>query len=150
MTSLHDLKPDKRARKKRKRVARGESSGLGKTSGRGTKGQKSRSGHKSRSFFEGGQIPLQRRLPKFGFTSLKVIKGQHAAIINVGDLNCFSANEEVTIQKLSEKRLIPKGAQKIRILAKGKLNHALTIKAHHFSKKAKEKISQVKGIAEVV
>ena len=150
MTSLHNLKPNPKARKKPKRVGRGESSGSGKTCGRGMKGQKSRSGHKSRGFFEGGQTPLTRRLPKFGFTSLQARNAKDLAIINVGMLNRFPAHSEVTLQILQEKGMIHKRAKKIRILAKGKLEHALTIKAHHFSESAKEKISQAKGVAEVV
>jgi len=132
MTSLHDLKPNPKARKKPKRVGRGESSGSGKTCGRGMKGQKSRSGHKSRSFFEGGQTPLTRRLPKFGFTSLQARNAKDLAIINVGMLNRFPAHSEVTLQILQEKGMIHKRAKKNSNFSQRKIRTCLNHKSPSF------------------
>lgn len=149
MKSLHDLHPNPKARHKRKRVGRGESSGHGKTSGRGGKGQTARSGHKRKSQFEGGQMSLVRRLPKFGFVSLNAARRDLVAI-NLDDLKAFSGKTEVSIKALVEKGLIPSSTRVLRILGKGKLEHPLTIKASYFTKGALEKINAAQGKAEVV
>jgi len=149
MMALHNLTPHPCSRHRIKRVGRGESSGLGKTSTRGTKGQNSRSGSGGKVSFEGGQMPLIRRLPKFGFRSLRRVK-RNVAIVNLGQLNDFPANSEVNLKALVEKGLISKHSKKIRVLAKGNLNHPLTIKADYFSKAALDHISKAKGAAEKV
>jgi len=149
MMKLEDLQPDPKSRRNSKRLGRGEGSGRGKTCGRGQKGQLSRRGAKVGPHFEGGQMPVQRRLPKFGFTSLnKDRKG--VAIINVIDLNHFPEGKEVTIEDLKEKGLVPKRANEIRVLAKGKLKHKVSIKANYFSKSALEKIKEAQGHAELL
>jgi len=150
MMGLNQLEPNPKGKHRIKRVGRGESSGLGKTSCRGFNGQNSRSGSKSRAIFEGGQTPLQRRLPKFGFKSLNMKVKKNTAVVNLRSLNVFPANSQVDLTVLKERGLVPKRAKKVRILAKGKLEHPLTIKAHYFSQTALDKISQAKGAAEVV
>ena len=136
-----NLAPPKGSRKKRKRVGRGEASGWGKTSGRGTKGQKSRSGGGTRPVFEGGQMPLQRRLPKRGFTN-KFRKEVDA--VNVGSLNIFSPGEEVTPEVLRFRRLA-RGNRPVKLLAKGELRHALRVTVHAASRAAKEAVEGLGG-----
>lgn len=145
---LHELKPQKGSRKKEKRVGRGESSGLGGTSGRGHKGQKARSGSARKYGFEGGQNPLQRRMPKLG--GFKNIFKEEYSGINVGSLNLFDQDTLVDPQLLREKGLARKNRTKIKILGEGELTKALTVKAHSFSKAAKEKIEKVGGKVEVI
>lgn len=144
---LHSLKPAKGANRKRKRVGRGPGSGSGVTSGRGHKGQKSRSGYSQRAGFEGGQMPLYRRLPKRGFTNIFAKKW---AVLNVADLDRLEEGSEVTPQFLLEKRLIKKLGDGLRILGNGELQKKLTVKAHHFSASAKAKIEKAGGTAEVI
>ena len=130
---IHELQPAENSRSSRKRVGRGIGSGLGKTSGRGQKGQHSRSGGGKAPYFEGGQTPLVRRLPKRGFTN--IFQLQYAEV-NVGELNCFEPGTVVTPQLLKEAGLVKKIKDGIKILGDGELNHALTVQAHKFTKSA--------------
>ena len=145
---LHDIAPTPGSRKSRKRVGRGDSSGYGKTAGRGEKGQKSRTGSTSRPFFEGGQIPLFRRLPKRGFKNAdRVIY----AIVNLGVLEeNFAAGEVVDLDSLHAKKLLGKGETLVKVLANGELTKALTVKAAKFSAAATAKIEAAGGKAEVI
>ncbi|HET7522250.1 MAG TPA: 50S ribosomal protein L15 [Bacillales bacterium] len=144
---LHELHPAKGSRKNRKRVGRGNGSGLGKTSGRGQKGQKARSGGGVRPGFEGGQMPLIKRLPKRGF---KNPTRKEYAIVNLETLNCFEEGTEVTPELLLEKRIVRKEQDGIKVLGRGELNVSLTVKAHKFSASAKEAIESAGGKAEVI
>lgn len=147
---LHDLRPAEGGGvKPKKRLGRGPGSGLGKTSGRGHKGQNARSGGGVRPGFEGGQMPLFRRLPKRGFTN--VFKKQYA-VVNVDDLNRFESGAEITPDILIASGLVKKAKAKdgVRILGTGEINVALTVKANHFSKTAAEKIEAAGGKAEVI
>jgi len=128
---------------KKKRVGRGPGSGLGKTAGRGNKGQKSRSGYSAKIGFEGGQMPLQRRLPKRGFTN--IFKKQWIEVsLNILDNN-FTANDEVTPELLHERGLIAKGRRDVVVLGTGEISKALRISAHRFTKSAREKIERAGG-----
>jgi large subunit ribosomal protein L15 len=143
--SLNNLKPAKGSTHKKKRVGRGPGSGLGKTSGRGHKGQKSRSGYSSRPGFEGGQMPLQRRLPKRGFTN--IFKKQWIEI-SLGKIESnFNAGDDVTPEILHERGLIKKAKHDLVILGNGDVSKALNISAHRFTKTAKEKIEKAGGSA---
>lgn len=144
---LHELSPAEGAKKKAFRVGRGHGSGNGKTSGRGQKGQKSRSGGHVRPGFEGGQMPIYRRLPKRGFTNIFAKK---YTSINVEELNKFDNGAEVTAETLKESGVISKINDGIVILGRGDLNKKLTVKAKRFSKSAAEKISAAGGKAEVI
>lgn len=144
---LHELKPAAGSRTRAKRVGRGMSSGFGKTSGRGHKGQKSRSGGGVRLGFEGGQMPLYRRLPKRGFTN---IFGKEIVTVNVDTLNRFEDGTEVTPALLIEKGFIKGIKDGVKILGNGNLEKPLTVKAHSFSKQAQEKIEAAGGRAEVI
>ncbi len=144
---LHNLKPSPGSKKNRKRVGRGSGSGQGTTAGRGMNGQNSRSGGGTKPGFEGGQMPLYRRLPKRGFTN---IFQKEFAIVNLESLNKFDDNEEVTVELLLENKIIRKKLDGVKILGEGELNKKLTVKAHKFSKTAKEKIEAVGGKAEVI
>ena len=145
---LHELKPTEGSRKQRKRIGRGDSSGYGKTAGRGEKGQKSRTGSTSRPFFEGGQIPLFRRLPKRGFKNAdRVIY----AIVNLVVLEeNFAAGEVVDLDSLHAKKLLGKGETLVKVLANGELTKSLTVKAAKFSAAAAAKIEAAGGKAEVI
>ncbi|RMH71014.1 MAG: 50S ribosomal protein L15 [Gemmatimonadetes bacterium] len=140
---LHDLKPAKGAVRKRKRVGRGQGSGKGRTAGRGHKGQRSRSGFKSRPWFEGGQMPLARRLPGKGFNNKK-FKTIYQ-IVNVADL--ANLEGEVNPAILKERGLIRKTTVPVKILGDGDLTNPLTITAAAFSRSAKEKIEKAGGQA---
>ena len=145
---LHELSPNHGSRQRRKRVGRGDSSGLGKTAGRGEKGQKSRTGSKVRPFFEGGQIPLFRRLPKRGFNQPDHIE---YALVNLNILeDNFAAGDVVDAESLRAKKLLGKAEKMIKILANGELTKALTVKAEKFSAVAKAKIEAAGGKVEVV
>ncbi|TYP50325.1 50S ribosomal protein L15 [Thermosediminibacter litoriperuensis] len=144
---LHDLRPAEGSRKKPKRVGRGIGSGHGKTSTRGHKGQKARSGGGVRPGFEGGQMPLYRRIPKRGFTN--IFKKEYA-IVNVKDLNVFEENTRVTPELLIEKGLIKQVKDGVKILGDGELKVKLEVAAHAFSSSAKEKIEAAGGKAEVI
>ena len=145
---LHDLRPaEGGGSKARKRLGRGYGSGLGKYGGRGRDGQNSRSGGGVRPGFEGGQMPLFRRLPKRGFTNIFAKK---YAIINIDSLNVFEAGTVVTVDEILEKRIINKTLDGIKILGNGELNKALTVKCSIVSKSAKDKIEAAGGKVEVV
>ena len=145
---LHDIAPTPGSRHRRKRVGRGDSSGLGKTAGRGEKGQKSRTGAVIRPFFEGGQIPLFRRLPKRGFKNADRII--YALVnLNVLDAN-FEAGDVVDFDALRAKKLLAKSDTIIKILANGEITKALTVKAAKFSAAAAEKIQAAGGKIEIV
>lgn len=146
--NLHELKPTPGSRHKPTRKGRGVGSGLGKTAGRGHKGQKARSGGGVRLGFEGGQMPLQRRMPKRGFTNAPFKK--EIITVNLDKLNCFENGTEVTPEILLEARVIRKIRDGVKILGEGNLEKTLTIKAHAFSKSALEKIEAAGGKAEVI
>lgn len=146
---LHGLSPAPGSRSARKRLGRGVGSGLGKTSGRGHKGQWARSGGGVRPGFEGGQTPLYRRLPKRGFTNSPFRK--EWSIVNISQLaEKFAAGTVVTPELLRETGLVKQVKAGIKILAKGDLDVALTVRAHAFSEAAREKIAAAGGSAEVV
>jgi len=131
----------------KKRVGRGNASGHGTTAGRGMNGQKSRSGSKKRSYFEGGQMPLSRRVPKRGFSNYFK---KRFVIINIEDLNRFSDNEIITPELLLEKGLIKKIMNGVKILSNGNINKKLTVRAHRFSQEAINKIKSAGGKVEVI
>ncbi len=139
---LSSLKPNKGSTKKTKRRGRGEGSGLGVTAGRGHKGYGSRGGSKKRAWFEGGQMPIQRRLPKFGFTNINKIYYQ---IINVADLQDLDMSEEITIETLYEKRIIRKKSVPVKLLGNGDLDKKVNIIVNSVSKSAKEKVEKAGG-----
>lgn len=145
---LNELKYTKGSKKDIKRLGRGSSSGTGKTSGRGENGQNSRSGGGVRVGFEGGQLPLYRRLPKRGFSNAMFKKTY--AVINVADLNMFENDTVVTAELLKEMGIIKKQLSGIKVLGNGSLERKLTVRAHVFSKTAKEKIEAQGGKAEVM
>ena len=142
---LHELRAPEGSRIAPKRKGRGIGSGLGKTAGRGHKGQKARSGGGVRPGFEGGQMPLSRRIPKRGFTN---IFAKVYAIVNVGDLEIFEPGTVITPDLLRDKGIIKKVNDGVKILGDGELTKNLTVKAHKFSKAAQEKIEAVGGKAE--
>lgn len=147
---LHDLRPAPGgAVKERKRLGRGHGSGLGKTSGRGHKGQNARSGGGVRPGFEGGQLPLFRRVPKRGFTNIFT---KIYAEVNLIELNRFEEGTEVTPELLFETGVVKASKAKdgIKILGNGELHKKLVVKAHKFSKSAQEKINALGGRAEVI
>jgi large subunit ribosomal protein L15 len=148
MPKLHDLQPNEGARKKRQRVGRGVGSGRDKTSGRGHKGQNARSGGGVRPGFEGGQMPLFRRIPKRGFSNQPFKKDY--TIVNLEKLTVFDADAVVTPEVLKEEGVIKRIGDGVKILARGELDRALTIKAHKFSGSAVEKIEAAGGKAEVI
>ncbi len=145
---IHELAKDKVKRKKRKRVGRGSGSGLGTTAGRGMNGQNSRSGGGVRPGFEGGQMPLFRRLPTRGFNNKKFARVWTE--VNVEKLNSFGAGETITPELLLEKKVIKKLNDGIKIMGNGKLDVKLTVKAQKFTKSAVEKIEAVGGKVEVI
>lgn len=144
---LHELRPAPGTRKEPKRKGRGTATGQGKTAGRGQKGQTSRSGGGVRPGFEGGQMPLQRRLPKRGFTN---VFAKEYAEVNVEDLNKFEAGTVVTPELLLEKKIIRKLMDGVKVLGNGNLEKALTVKAHKFSESAVKKIEAAGGKIEVI
>jgi large subunit ribosomal protein L15 len=144
---LSNLKPPKGANRNRKRVGRGPGSGSGKTAGRGSKGAQSRAGYKRKRGFEGGQMPLHRRLPKRGFFNLFRVE---YAVVNLDDLAArFAAGAVVTPEVLRAERLVTT-KQPIKVLARGEIAVALTVKAHKFSGKAAEKIAAAGGSTETI
>lgn len=144
---LHDLRPDEGATKKRKRVGRGHGSGHGKTAGRGTKGQNSRSGGGVSPYFEGGQLPLVRRLPfKRGFSNIFRTNYQEVNIDQLEDR--FEAGAEITPEALAAAGLVRDANEPVVILGRGELGTAFTVKAHRFSKSAREKIEAAGGTVE--
>lgn len=145
---LHELRPAEGAVRKTKRKGRGTGSGLGKTAGRGSNGQNSRSGGGVRIAFEGGQMPLVRRIPKRGFTN--IFKKQFA-VVNIEDLNKFENNTEITAEFLKEVGMIRKIEKDgLKILGNGNLEKSLTVKATKFTKSAVEKIEAAGGKVEVI
>ena len=144
---LHELNAPAGSGKNRKRRGRGTATGQGKTGGRGMNGQKSRSGGGVRLGFEGGQMPLYRRLPKRGFTN---IFGTEYTVLIVSDLARFEAGTEVTPELLAELGMVKQVKDGIKILGDGELKNSLTVKAHKFSKGAVEKIEAAGGKAEVI
>ncbi|MCP4177077.1 MAG: 50S ribosomal protein L15 [bacterium] len=144
---LHTLKNTAGAKHRRKRVGRGDGSNWGRTAGRGEKGQSSRSGSSRRLHFEGGQIPLFRRLPKRGFKSRN---HKDYTVINLAELEkAFNANDSIDAQVLIEKKLVPKIKFGLKILGSGNITKPLTIKADMFSAAAKEKIEAAGGKCEI-
>ena len=146
--SLNNLHPAEGSTHKKKRLGRGPGSGLGKTSGKGHKGQKSRSGYSRKIGFEGGQMPLQRRLPKRGFTN--IFKKQWIEI-SLGKIEeNFNAGDVVTPEILHERGLIKKAKHDLVILGTGEVSKSLTISAHRFTKTAKDKVEKAGGTATVI
>jgi len=145
---LHNIQTPVGATKTRKIVGRGPGSGLGKTSGKGHKGQNARSGGGVRPGFEGGQIPLFRRLPKRGFSN-HMFKTEYA-VINLSDLNRFNDGDVVTPELLKEMGIIKKELSGVKVLGNGTLEKKVTVKAHKFSQSAKEKIEISGGKVEVI
>ena len=143
MMRLHTLRPRPGSRHRVKRLGCGESSGHGKTSGKGHKGQKARSGGSLRLGFEGGQMPLIRRLPKRGFNNARFHKTY--AIVNLSDLNDFKAGTVVTEKMLRESQLVRGNGAGVKILGSGELKHALTVEADKISASAREKIEKAGG-----
>lgn len=144
---LHEIKPAQGATRAQKRVGRGTGSGHGKTSTRGHKGQWARSGGGVRPGFEGGQMPLTRRLPKRGFSN---IFAKEYATVNVRDLNCLEDGTVVTAQSLKEIGLINKIGDGLKVLGHGELNKKLTVKATKLTKTAQDKINAAGGSVEVI
>jgi large subunit ribosomal protein L15 len=144
---LDNLKPARGSGRERKRVGRGPGSGLGKTSGRGEKGQKSRSGFSHRDGFEGGQMPLHRRVPKRGFHNRS---RKEYTEVNLQSLEIFDVGTIVTPDVLLKRGMIKKLRDGVKILAKGELTKALTVRAHRFSAKAQERIAGLGGKAEIL
>lgn len=144
---LNELKAAEGSRRARKRVGRGTSSGFGKTSGRGTKGQLARQGGKTRLGFEGGQMPLFRRMPKRGF---KNINRKEYAVVNLSDLNKFKDGSEVDLNSLQEAGLVKKQLDGVKLLAKGELKVKLTVKVNKVSAAAKKAVEAAGGSVEVI
>jgi large subunit ribosomal protein L15 len=145
---LNNLRSPAGSTHKKKRVGRGPGSGLGKTAGRGNKGQKSRSGYSAKIGFEGGQMPLQRRLPKRGFTN--IFKKQWIEVSLASLENSFEANEEVSPEVMHERGVIAKGKRDVVVLGTGDITKALRVSAHRFTKSAREKIEAAGGAATVI
>jgi large subunit ribosomal protein L15 len=141
--SLNSLRPAKGSIHKKKRVGRGPGSGLGKTAGRGEKGQKSRSGYSRKLGFEGGQMPLHRRLPKRGFTN--IFKKQWLEVSLAALDKHFNADEEITPDILHERGIIKKAKHDVVVLGNGEISKALRVSAHRFTKSAREKIEKAGG-----
>lgn len=147
---LSELKPNKGSRKKRLRVGRGESSGHGKTCGRGGKGQKGRKGAKIRDGFEGGQMPLYRRLPKIGFFSRKKTLGVNEFVaVNLAALDRFQAGSVVDGELLAQAGLVSRN-QRVKVLAKGEITRKLTVKVNAISGAARQKIEAAGGTVELI
>jgi len=141
---LHELTPAKGSKRNRKRIGRGPGSGLGKTAGRGHNGQRSRSGYSQRIGFEGGQMPLTRRVPKRGFTNIFRVSYQVVNLERLADLE-----GEVTPEALQEMGMV-KAGKPIKILGQGNLSNAIEVKAHKFSASARAKIEAAGGTCEVI
>ncbi|MGD8320547.1 MAG: 50S ribosomal protein L15 [Gemmatimonadota bacterium] len=145
MAELHDLSPSSGSHRNRKRIGRGPGSGTGKTSGRGQKGQGSRSGGNVSPHFEGGQMPLHRRIPKRGFTNINRVEYQ---VVNVRDLDVFDG--QVGVEEMRSAGLVRTLRQPVKVLGQGELGKALTVEAHAFSKSAREKIEAAGGSVSVL
>ena len=145
---LHDLQPASGSKKNRKRVGRGPAAGQGKTAGRGTKGQNSRAGGGVRPYFEGGQLPLVRRLPHLrGFTNIWRVEFQP---VNLARLEGFAADSEVSPDTLALASIIKKATDRVAILAEGDIDRPLTVKAHRVSQAAQKKIVAAGGTVEII
>ena len=144
---LNSLSPVEGSTKNRKRIGRGVGSGHGKTSTKGHKGQKARSGGSIKAGFEGGQMPMQRRLPKRGFTPLT---RKIYSIVNIGQLECFENGVTLTLEDFVKHGLIKDTRDGVKILSKGELTKSLTVKAHKFSSAATERIIAAGGTVEVL
>lgn len=144
---LSNLQPAPGSTKNRKRIGRGPGSGTGKTSGKGHKGQKARSGGSIKPGFEGGQMPLQRRLPKRGFTPLS---RKEYSLVNLSDLEGFESGSTVGLEAFASAGLIGRLKDGVKVLADGELTKSLTVQAHKFSKSAVEKIEAAGGKVEVI
>ncbi|NLL13510.1 MAG: 50S ribosomal protein L15 [Fibrobacter sp.] len=148
MLKLNELKPAPGAVKNKKRIGRGTGSGSGSTAGKGNNGDRARSGSKTKLYFEGGQTPLTRRIPKKGFRSPFKVEYQ---IVNVSSLEDLKAEaDEITVEFLHSQGLVHELDRPVKILGNGELTKALNIKVHAFSRTAKEKIEKNKGKAEVI
>jgi large subunit ribosomal protein L15 len=146
--SLNNLRPSEGSTHKKKRVGRGPGSGLGKTAGRGNKGQKSRSGYSAKIGFEGGQMPLHRRLPKRGFTNIFT---KEWIEVSLGALDQhFNAGDEITPELLHERGIIKKAKRDVVVLGTGEITKALKIAAHRFTKSAREKIEKAGGAITII
>jgi len=145
--SLSHLHPPAGSRHRKVRVGRGMGSKLGKTSGKGNKGGQSRSGYRLRRGFEGGQMPLHRRLPKRGFTN---VFRKDFAVVNIGSLGRFAAGETITPERLRESGLVRDRNLPVKILGEGDLQVAVSVRAHAFSRSARDKIAAAGGTAELV
>jgi large subunit ribosomal protein L15 len=143
---LGHLKPADGAKKVKKRLGRGTGSGTGKTAGRGSKGQKSRSGAKHRAWFEGGQMPLQRRIPKRGFTNIFKKRYQ---VVNLNDLNSLKG-DQVNVDDLAKARLIRRKNVPVKVLGDGKIERKVEVHAHAFSKSAVKKLEAAGGKAVLI
>jgi len=144
---LNELKPPKGAKRKKKRVGRGPGSGHGKTACKGHNGQRSRSGGNLPPWFEGGQMPLQRRVPKRGFANIFKKK---FAIVNIGNLEIFEADSDITPESLLEKGLIKNSRTLVKILGNGELSKPLKVRVHKVSATARQKIESADGVIEVI
>ncbi len=145
---LHDLGPAEGAKKKRQRVGRGIAAGKGKTAGRGTKGQNSRTGGGVRPYFEGGQLPLVRRLPHLrGFTNIWRVEYKP---VNLARLAVFEADSEVSPETLVKAGILKKASERVAILAEGDIDRPLKVKAHRVSKGARQKIEAAGGTVELI
>ena len=146
--ALNNLRPPKGMKHAKKRIGRGQGSGNGKTAGRGHKGAKSRSGFKFKRGFEGGQMPLHRRVPKRGFHNPFRVEYE---VVNLDTIEArFDAGTVVTPDLLRERGLVPGGTARVKVLARGEVGKALTVRAHKFSGKAAEKLQAAGGNAEVI
>ena len=146
-TTLHTLRPNKGATFKKKRIGRGMGSGNGQTAGKGVKGQKARTGHHgARIGFEGGQMPMQRRLPKRGFKNHVRVE---AFAVNLGHL-CERFDDVVDVEAMKGAGMVPKTAPIVKVLAEGDVTKKLTVRAHKFSAAAKAKLEAAGGVAEVI
>jgi len=146
--SLNNLRPPKGATHAKKRVGRGPGSGHGKTASRGSKGAKSRSGFRFKRGFEGGQMPLHRRVPKRGFNNIFRVE---YAVVNLDQLELvFDAGSEVTPELLRERKIVRDSKAKIKVLGRGEISKKLTVRAHKFSGTAAEKIAKAGGTTEVL
>ncbi|MBC8371221.1 MAG: 50S ribosomal protein L15 [Planctomycetes bacterium] len=145
---IHDVTARGNKHDKRKRVGRGVGSGKGKTAGKGHNGQRSRSGDLPRIGFEGGQMPLFRRMPKRGFTNARFKK--HYTLVNIEALEAFDSGEVVDIESILAKGLARKTGEMLKVLGQGEVSKELTVKAHKFSKSAREKIEAAGGTVELI
>ena len=145
---LNNLKPAAGSTHKKKRVGRGPGSGLGKTAGRGNKGQKSRSGYSGKVGFEGGQMPLQRRLPKRGFTN--IFRKQWIEVTLASLESSFEAGVSITPEVMHERGVIAKGKRDVVVLGTGEINKPLRVSAHRFTRSAREKIEGAGGTATLI